>query len=277
LDRTGTVLEYVGAPVTVEGIRLSPDGRYGVTYVASPRADIARFDLRTGERRRLTFDESTEDNPVWGPDGRRVAYRRVVSGNDNRIVIAPVDGQGEPKDVYRSDDLAVPRAWSPDGSAIAVGRGRLLLVVQVDGSRVDTVTSDMDEGAAFSPDGRWLAYASRETGRPEIYVVSYPDRAAKYQISTSGGHLPVWTGRSEELFFTNADTMMVSRISSAGAFEWRTPRPLFVLPDLEALFHGFGVTADGRRILVPTRNPDALAKQINVVLNWFEELKAIGR
>jgi Tol biopolymer transport system component len=266
-------LEYVGAPVTVEGIHLSPDERFGVTYVASPKADIARFDLRTGEQRRLTFDEATEDNPVWSPDGRSVAYRKVVSGRDHRIVTAPLDGQGDVRDVASFPIGVLPRAWSPDGRAI-LGRGSTdLLVVQVDGSGIDTVTTDHVESAGFSPDGRWLAYDSRETGRSEIYVTSYPDRAAKYQVSTHGGRMPTWSARSGELFFLDADTMMVSRVSTTGGFDWSTPRALFAQPDLGDLLHGYGVTADGRRFLVPTRNPDAAVTEINIVLNWFEELE----
>jgi WD40 repeat protein len=273
LDRDGTVLEYIGEPVTVEGVRLSPDERYGVTYVASPRADIARFDVRTGEQRRLTFDDATEDNPVWSPDGRQVVYRKVVSGSDHRLVVASLDGQGGTRDIASLPSAVVPRAWSPDGRAIVAGGGTDLRVVQIDGSGIDTVTTDHVESAGFSPDGRWLAYDSRETGRSEIYVVSYPGRATKYQVSTGGGRMPTWSARSGELFFLNADTMMVSRVSTTGGFDWETPRALFAQPDLADLMHGYGVTADGRRFLVPTRNPDAAVTEINIVLNWFEELK----
>jgi Tol biopolymer transport system component len=261
----------------VEGIRLSPDERYGVTYVASPKADIARIDLRTGEQRRLTFDESTEDNPVWSPDGRRVAYRKTFSGYDHRILLAPLDGQGEVVEVYASNVAVVPRAWSYDGSAIAAVGGLNLLVVWIDGSRVDTITASAVAGAAFSPSGRWLAYDSRETGRSEVYVVAYPSRAAKYQVSINGGRLPMWTAGSDELFFLNADSMMVSTVSDAGEFDWTPPRPLFVSPDLDGLVHGFGVTADGRRILYPERNPAAAATEIHVILNWFEELRTVTR
>jgi serine/threonine-protein kinase len=272
LDRAGTVVEHVGAPVTVEGIRLSPDERYGVSYVASPKADIARFDLRTGEQRRLTFDDATEDNPVWSPDGREVVYRKVVAGNDHRVTIAPLDGQGDMRDIASFPSAVIPRAWSPDGQVIVGIGGATLLTMHVDGSGVDTVTTDAVESAGFSPDGRWLAYDSRETGRSEIYVVSYPSRATKYQISTRGGRMPTWSARSGELFFLNADTMMVSRVSTSGGFDWDAPRALFAEPDLADLMHGYGVTADGRRFLVPTRNPDAAVTEINVVLNWFEEL-----
>jgi serine/threonine-protein kinase len=273
LDRSGRVLEYVGAPVTVEGIRLSPDERYGVTYVASPKADIARFDLRTGEQRRVTFDDATEDNPVWSPDGRQVVYRKVVSGNDHRLVVASLDGADGAQDIASFPFAVVPRAWSPDGHAIVGLGGATLLAVRVDGSGVDTVTTDAVESAGFSPDGRWLAYDSRETGRSEIYVVSYPGQATKYQVSTHGGRMPTWSARSGELFFLDADTMMVSRVSTTGGFDWDAPRALFAEPDLADLMHGFGVTADGRSFLMPTRNPDAAVTEINVVLNWFEELE----
>ncbi len=274
IDRQGRVVSHVGQPVTVEGIRLSPDERYAVTYVASPNADIARFDLATGEQRRLTFDASTEDNPMWSPDGRRIAYRQIVAANDQRILARSADGQGAAELIYRHA-VAVPLAWSPDGSALAIG-GDDILVVHLASQRMDTVSRGPGT-AGFSPDGRWLAYSSSETGREEVYIASYPGLIGKQQISMSGGRLPLWSARSAELFFLAGDTLMATSISTRNGFDWTMPRPLFASPDLGNLEFAFSVSADGRRFLYPARNPDAAPREIHVVLNWFEELKARAR
>ena len=276
VDRQGKVLGHVGQPVTAEGVRLSPDERYAVTYVASPSADIARFDIATGEQRRLTFDIQTEDNPLWSPDGRRVTYRRIVSASDNRIVTRSADGQGAVEQVYAgTGGSAIPLSWSPDGAALAFNHSGTL-VLHVQSGRVDTVSRNGGY-AQFSPDGRWLAYTAPESGRDEVYAISYPRLTGRQQISVSGGRLPLWSARSGELFFVNGDTLMETSVSTGSGLDWTTPKPLFASPDLATLDYTFSVSADGRRFLYPTRNPDAAAREIRVVLNWFEELKAKAR
>ena len=129
--------------------------------------------------------------------------------------------------------------------------------------------------ADFSPDGRWLAYESLETGSSEIYVVSFPGVSAlKRQISSSGGTSPRWSAESNELFFWSGDSLMVSQAATNGSFSYEVPRSLFVHPESGRDFRDFyDVRADGQRFLMPERNPDAPAREIHVVLNWFEELK----
>ncbi len=275
LDRQGNVLGHVGQPVTVERIRLSPDDRYAVTYVASPNADIARFDVATGEQRRLTFDTMTEDNPIWSPDGRRVTYRKIVSGSDVRLFTRSVDGQGDIEQIYADTDgfYAVAEAWSPDGTALLISDAGAVFVLNIEDQLVDTVSNNAGS-AAFSPDGRWIAYSSSETGRREVYVTSYPQLAGKQQISMNGGRFPQWSARSGELFFVNSDTMMVSSVSTGAGFDWTTPQLLFSRPGISSIGFDFSVTADGQRFLYPAQNPDASAREIHVVLNWFEELRA---
>ncbi|UCD23735.1 MAG: serine/threonine-protein kinase [Gemmatimonadota bacterium] len=281
LDRAGAVLGYVGRPATVEGVQLSPDGRFAVTYVASNNSDIARFDVTSGEERRLTFGVETEDNPVWSHDGRRIAYHVVVSGRDHRIYSRDVEGQGEPQLLYSADGYAAPRSWSADGNALALFQHESLLVLNLADQSVDTVTTEAGvEGGRFSPDGRWLAYPSDETGDYEVYVVSYPGLSARQQVSVNGGRYPEWTGQSGELFFVNADTVMVSDVGTGDNFTRSVPRALFVSPGFTHGLLGYAVSADGQRILYPARNPDAPAREIHVVLNWFEELRrmeGVGR
>jgi serine/threonine-protein kinase len=275
VDRDGVVLGLVGRPATVEVVNLSPDGRYAVTYVASNNSDIARFDVVTGEERRLTFSEETEDNPVWSPDGRRIAYHKVVSGHDHRIYAQDVDGTDEPELLYSTEGYAAPRSWSADGRALALFQEESLLVLNLDDRSIDTVTTETDvEGGQFSPDGRWLAYTSGETGKHEVYVVSYPGLSAKQQVSLNGGRYPEWSAESGELFFVNADTVMVCDVSTGGSFTRSIPRPLFVSAGFARDILGYAVSADGQRFLYPARNPDAPASEIHVVLNWFEELRA---
>jgi serine/threonine-protein kinase len=276
VDREGKVLGHVGPPVTAEGIRLSPDERYAVTYVASPSADIARFDIATGEQRRLTFDPTTEDNPTWSADGRRVAYRQITGANESRIFTRSADGQGAVDQAYVSDVGSVASAWSPDGSVLVINDRRGVFVLHIASQRLDTVSRGRGT-AEFSPDGSWLAYTSSETGREEVYVTSYPGLTGKQQISVNGGRLPLWSARSGELFFLAADTLMATSVSTRNGFDWTTPRALFARSDFAALDYPFSVSADGRRFLYPARNPEASAREIHVVLNWFEELKAMAR
>ncbi len=275
LDREGKVLGYVGEPVTAEGVRLSPDERYAVTYIASPGADIARFDVATGEQRRLTFDARTEDYPIWTPDGRGVTYRQMVAANDRRIFNRRSDGEGSVQQLYAATSLAIPLAWSPDGSVLLIG-GDALLLLHVKTQRVDTLSGDRGNGQ-FSPDGRWLVYTAREGGREEIFAVSYPALQNKQQISRSGGRLPFWSAQSGELFFITGDTLMATTVSTRGELDWTAPKPLFRSGDLMDLDYRISATADGRRFLLPTRNPDAAATEIQVVFNWFDVLRAGGK
>jgi Tol biopolymer transport system component len=167
----------------------------------------------------------------------------------------------------------LPLDFSPDGSALALEDDGLL-ILHLASQRVDTVSRSRKRQAQFSPDGRWLAYTAEDTGREEVYVISYPAITGKQQISRTGGRTPSWSARSGELFFLKNDTVMATSVSTQSGLEWTTPRALFARPDLAALDYGFSVSGDGRRFLYPARNPEASPREIHVVLNWFEELKA---
>ena len=275
VDREGTVMGSVGRPATMEGVQLSPDGRYAATYVASNNSDISIFDVVTGEERRLTFGEETEDNPVWSPDGRRIAYHQIVSGREKRIYVRDASGRSEPELLYASDGYPAPRSWSANGNALAIFEGELLMVLNLDDQSIDTVTTHaVTEGGRFSPDGEWLAYVSDETGQLEVYVVSYPGLTGRQQVSSDGGRFPQWSGESGELFFVKGDTMMASDVTTVGSFTYSAPRPLFVWGGFSRMIIGYGVSPDGQRFLFTGQNPEAPAREINVVLNWFQELLA---
>jgi Tol biopolymer transport system component len=272
VDRTGRVVRRIGDPATLEVLSLAPDGRSVASYVASANADISTTDLATGERRRLTFDETTEDNPVFSPDGRRITYRKLVTGREHRIVSQDLEGGGETT-IFVGNREMVPRAWAPDGKTIALSSGPVLMLVDPEQGTVDTVSTQASwDGGKFSPDGRWLAYASTQTGVSEIYAVSFPGLGGRRQVSQRGGRFPQWAARSGELFFLQGDTVMVSTVATGAGFTHSAPRPLFTAPGIGG--QGFVVTADGQRFIYPAPNPDAAVGEIQVVLNWAKEVSA---
>ncbi|MEJ2203975.1 MAG: hypothetical protein P8170_07685 [Gemmatimonadota bacterium] len=274
VNRAGQVVGTVGDPYTVEGIRISPDGRYGVTYVASATSDIGLFDLETGDMRRLTFEEENEDNPVWSRDGQRVAYHLVRSGRDHHIYVREVFGGGEPRLVHTTTGYVAPRSWSPDGNRIVAWEGGVLEVVNLQDGSVDTVTAQTGaEGGRISPDGRWLAYTSLETGQSEVYVSAFPGLNRKRQISRDGGRMPEWSLQSGELFYVTGDTLMVTEVTTGSSFLNTTPQPLFVSAGFASNELWYAVSPDGQRFLYPAANPEAPAEEIHVVVNWFEELR----
>ncbi len=125
----------------------------------------------------------------------------------------------------------------------------------------------------FSPDGRWLAYDSDETGRPEVYVVSFPEVGRREQVSTEGGAYPRWSAAGDELFFWRDTTLMVAEVSTGESFNTGTPRPLFEAPDITGDV-AYDVAPDGQLFLLALKNPDSPAREIHIAQNWFEELKA---
>jgi Tol biopolymer transport system component len=129
----------------------------------------------------------------------------------------------------------------------------------------------------FSPDGHWIAYASDESGRSEIYVRPFPGPGQKWTISTEGGAEPIWPRKSQQIFYRNADTMMVVDVKTAPEFSASKPRRLFewAYERSDAYWPNYDATADGKRLLMLRyiEPPHAAQRQINVVLNWFDELK----
>ena len=207
--------------------------------------------------------------PIWSPDGRRIAYCKYLLG-EYRIMILDVAGQAAPESVFSHREYFYPKSWSPDGVWLFAHGRDTSIVLNLENDEVITIPEV--RGGQFSPDGRWLAYTSSETGNTEVYVVSFPGLQGRQQVSVRGGTWPRWSAQSGEFFFRNRDTIMVANVSTGDVFvREELPRPLFVT---SARGGAYDVTADGRRFLVAAQNPDAPAREIHVVLNWFEELMA---
>jgi serine/threonine-protein kinase len=198
----------------------------------------------------------------------------------------PGDGSGTAQLLVQVEaNTPAASSWSPDGRILAFydinpNTVRDIWTMPLDGSAEPTpilVTEFNEHSPMFSPDGDWLAYVSDESGREEVYVRPYPGPGAKHPVSSEGGREPVWSADGQELFYRNGDKMMVVAVETEPDFNAGRPRVLF--EGSYAMGSGGGynydVTPDGRRFLMVRRQLGPAPRQINVVLNWAEELKRL--
>ena len=285
VDREGAVEPLGAPPRSYYSPRLSPDGQRLAVRIGPPN-DIWVFDISRKTLTRLTF-EGEDDLPIWTPDGKRVTWRSARAGREN-LFWKLADGSGPPERLTTDDLRQNPSSWSPDGQFLAfhqrstVGSDdRDIWVLPLEGERQPRPflqTPFNEAEPKFSPDGRWLAYISDESGRREVYVQPFPGPGGKWQISTNGGTEAVWAGNGD-LFYRNEnrDQMFVVDITTEPTFSAGTPRLLF-----EGLHPGgagnrafYDITPDGQRLLMVHVQGQGPGAQIDVVLNWFEELKRL--
>jgi len=260
--------------------RLAPDGRRIAVEVSGQTwiYDTARDTLT-----RLTFTGAQNDGPTWTPDGMHVAVRSNREGIPAGIFWQRADGSGGDQRLTTPAEAAdLPMSFSPDGRLLAFIRTdpktqRDIWVQSLDEKkRTPFLVTPATEGAArFSPDGRWIAYVSNESGRPEIYVQPYPGPGGKWQISTDGGIEPAWNSNGREIFYRNGRRMMAVPVTTQPTFSAGRPATLFEGDYLMSTFPLAGitydVTRDGQRFLMVKQNASS-ATEVNVVINWFEEL-----
>jgi serine/threonine-protein kinase len=263
--------------------RLSPDGRRIAVEVG---AQTWIYDIERDSLTRFAFEGTQNDSPVWSPDGRRIAFRSNRDGPLN-IYWQMADGSGGTERLTMSQQVQIPDSWSDDGQFLAFHANapmtiRDILVLRLGDRREDVfLQTPANEGAPrFSPDGRWLAYASNESGRPEVYVQPYPGPGGKWLISTDGGTEPVWNPNGRELFYRNGTGMMAVPVATETGFAVGRPTLLFegayVSVQFPLIAVAYDVSADGQRFLMVKEDSTAAGPtQINVVLNWFEELKRL--
>jgi Tol biopolymer transport system component len=287
-DRAGKEAGAIDVPMKVpvgQSSMLSPDGkRIVVRRTISPAgadSNLWVVDLEKGTALRITSTFS--QMPVWSPDGSRIVYN-----NGNNIVVKAANGSGDAETLVPR--TAFPAAWSPDGRFIifmerGVKTRTDLWALPLFGDRKEYVLSNSpfdEQNPQLSPDGRWLAYSSDETGDYEIYVQSFSADgqlgADKKIVSTSGGRLPVWRRDGSELFFVAADgQMMASSVKTGGTeFEFAAPKPLFKTRTISlegSIYHEYDVSPDGQRFLIGTLIGDTKAAPPTVILNWTAALK----
>ncbi|MGH7468648.1 MAG: protein kinase domain-containing protein [Longimicrobiales bacterium] len=283
VDLRGRELRRFGSPASLQYPTLSPDGRSLALLVRSPlNDDIYTVDLATGRPDRFTFDVAEDETPVWSADGRRIAYSSAWVGEQRRVYIKPVNSSEPERLIYTGKRHLHLTSWSPDGRWLAFYEFEprsvdVWLLNLDDTTRLVPVatTPARERSAVFSPDGKWVAYNSFETGRSEVYVVSFPGLGGKKQVSRAGGAIPHWSRTGQELFFfdrpgtTPGRMMMTLRVGSNGDV-WQQPVPLFDVPYVD----DFAVAPDASSFYLLSRNPDAPARELHVVVNWLQEVLA---
>jgi len=235
VDRKGNV-----EPLPIEGRfweepRLSPDGQQIALRLVQGAnlPDVWIYQITRRTLTRLTFNEDEDETPLWSPDGKRVAFASTESGK-RLISVKPADGSGKEEQVgLAPSTVSHLNAWSPDGKIIAFSdyagatNGDIWILTIGEREPKPLLKTQFNEHTpAFSPDSRWLAYVSNESGRDEVYVIAFPGPGGRWQISTDGGAEPVWSRDGKELFYRNGDKMMSVSVETRPTFTPSTPQLL---------------------------------------------------
>jgi len=281
------------------GWALSPDGtRLAIGLATDAGDDIWVKQLPSGPVSRVSYDDAAEYRPRWMPGGRSIMFGSNRPGEGaGGLYSRPADGTGSDSLILRAAGGIFEGAWSPDGQWLlfrtggVVGQtgGRDIVGIRpgVDSVPVSVVVTPYDEEAiAVSPDGRWLAYESNETGRTEVFIRPFPNtETAKWQVSNGGGEAPLWARDGRELFYVNADRAMVAvTVGTGDEPQLGERRVLFRLRNelylaAPEFYTPYDIGPDGRFIMARSVTPPSTVEApLIVVENFFEELKAkVGR
>jgi Tol biopolymer transport system component len=300
IDQEGTTTPLRTAPATWSSPAFAPDGgRLAMTISDGQQQDVWVYQSAGDALSRLTFDAADARNPVWTPDGRHIVFAsRRADDSASNLYWQRTDGTSGIQRLTDSGNTQLPGSWHPNGRFLAFTETHPhtnadLMMVAMDGDEASgwkpgtpTVLLNgpfIELDPQFSPDGRWLAYASNESGRPEVYVRPFPDAGGKWQVSTDGGNEPVWSRSRNELFFKalnnrimvasymvkgNSFRAVKSRLWSETRFTPRDPRQ-----------RAFDLHPDGERIaLAAVPEPPVALRQEKVVFifNFFDELRRIA-
>ena len=289
-DRSGKQVGQVPGMITEssgQGLRLSPRGdRLLYSAYAGSREDLW-LQSTNGMRSRLTLGPAGGANGIWSPDGSEIAYQNGLAGDS--LLIRSSDGKGGERVVLKMEGEVIPRNWSPDGQYIICefhavvnpnSLGEIWIVPLKAGQHPHALVRNVvNYGTDLSPDGKWLAYTSNESGRLELYILPFdvhasPDTAGaigRWQISTEGGDQPRWSPRSDELFFTNPSrtTLYVATIKApAGKFESGGVHKLFDLP-LHPAWSFYDIGPNGNIYMF--RYVGRQSSPLTILLNWKPE------
>jgi Tol biopolymer transport system component len=280
-DRAGKEISKLGEPARYSDVELSPDGQrlaVSVREQVGGKTDLWIFDVARNFRSRFTSDAQNELGSRWTPDGRNIAYQIDTKG----IFLKPSGSSTSERRLLENTHTEYPDSWTPDQRA---------LLYEVDDPKTswDLWVLPVAEGAEpypfiqaplrqeygrISPDGRWVAYRSTESGRDEIYVVPFPGPGDKVQLSTSGGVYPRWRRDGKEIFYIGTNNKVVAAAvdGSARQFTVATETPLFDVGPLRGDWP-YDVSADGQRFLVNRTIVQSSSAPLTVVVNWTAGLR----
>lgn len=296
VDRNGKAEPLPLPPRAYLHPRISPDMRQLAVEIEGPNHHLYVYDFARAVLSQMTTD-GVSHWPLWSPDGKELLYRAGRMGRF-RMWKIPADRSAPPAQLPGTGTSQSAESWSPDGRTIAYttvagfNSPPQIFVESLGGDYESRLFFDTRAAAGspkFSPDGRWLAYCSNESGKAQVYVQAFPGPGPKIQISSDGGTDPVWNGRGGELYYRNGDSMMAVAVTTAPTFRAGRPQELWrghyshgmstSCGPAGATSSNYDVTADGRRFLmIKDEAPDtAVSREIVVVLNWADEVGRLSR
>ena len=286
-DRAGKQTGALGAAGLYFTVALSPDEKRAAVDLTDNQTgmtDLWLFDLlQRGVPSRFTTDPANDADPLWSPDGSSIVFSSSREGVFNLYQKA-ASGVGSEEVLLKSSEDKVPDDWSADGRFIVYETLNQktksdLWVLPMSGDRQPfpfLQTEFNEQQAQFSPDGKWIAYTSDESGASEVYVQTFPASGGKWRVSTGGGVQPRWRRDGRELFYIAADQKLMAVDVKLGAtFEAGVPKVLFGtrVPTLRNFRNHYAVSADGQRFLINSTIEETSSTPISVVVNWTAEVK----
>ena len=278
-DRKGVSTTVTADANSYEDLSLSPDGREIAMTVEGATWNIWVYHLDRGTLTRLTFENDNRD-PLWTPDGKRVVYTSLRNGLWG-LYWTPVDGSGPEELLLARKNWLFATSWSVDGRFLAFSEqdpktGVDIWILPVGGDRkpYPFVRSSFREWfGEFSPDGRWIAYESNESGRSEVYLRPFPGPGGKWQVSTEGGARPEWSRDGRELFYFENDKIMRVTVDGGQALAVGRPELLFPCNCFDSGRY-YEVTPDAKHfVLIQNAQPVSPVAELNLVLGWGHELE----
>jgi serine/threonine protein kinase/Tol biopolymer transport system component len=292
LNRNGTTTPLRVTPADWAHPRFSPDGRRLAMEIRNGPPDIWVYEWARDTLTRVTSDPSPDTHPVWTPDGQRIVFASARDGQSaTNLYWQRADGSGEAQRLTRSESRQEPGSWHPSGRFLAFEQDFKLMILPMDGDETSgwkpgtpypfSNSPFNDSDPMFSPDGRWLAYMSGESGAIDIHVRPFPGPGGRWQISTDGGQSPTWSPAARELFYGTHGQIMVTGFTTAGqTFRAEKPR---VWSDTRYQTRGpsrmFDLHPDGDRFaLTPARQTPigAPLDKVVFIFNFFDELRRLA-
>ncbi len=289
-DRNGKQNGSLGAAGNQANPRISPDGKRVALNIADPETsntDIWIYESSEGIPTRFTSDPAFESGPIWSPDGRQIIFQSLQLGHSD-LHHKNSNGSGNEETILQSERSKYATDWSPDGRfilylAFDTKTNLELWAVPVSGERKSIPFIKTPFGVSqgqFSPDGRWIAYSSNESGKWEVHVAPFPGPGGNWQVSINGGSEPRWRRDGKELFYMAPDgKIMAIEVKEGPSFEAGTAKVLFQTRRREQIsstdLFSYDVSADGERFLVNTDAGEATSFTLTLVLNWTADRSQI--
>ncbi len=296
MDREGQTSALLAVPGDYRNLRLSPDGRrLALDITNGAQRDVWIYEWERDTLSRLTFDPGEDSQPVWTPDGHYLTFASARTGTGvPNLYRQRADGTVNVERLSESENAQFPSSWHPSGKFLAFFENNRetswdILILTVEGDEatgfrmgapsVFLNSPSSERQAAFSPDGRWLAYQSNESGGYEVYVQPFPPSGGKWQVSSGGGYFPTWSRNGRELLYVAEDQriMVAPLTTDTKSFHTERPRPWSdVQLEGRGLSQNFDLHADGERVAAFTalqKNEGWKRDHVTLIFNFFDYLR----